>query len=369
MAPQEEFLSSHKLVDDDTLIGSSCFGRDSRSDLSSITSSIDSSSDDEHQRTATERFRYRVKGIKRVVKKLMERHGGSTRHPRVSKMIHKLEKLNPTHQPAKSSLLVGDFIAHSSPDFPGRIRRRAKGGSGDEDDEVVQYTLGRLSFGIFQPHSLVCTVRSVRNSIQVCEDSLLLAECRERENADIDIFHYPIIIDLTIHTPCGADLDAEMRHEAICYELPHNQRRLGVTFLGGSLMPSHSVSNNPELLAIWKDTFANAYTTAEEERSYMGRVVMLLMKWWLKLSTPTDEDAENSEEHIVRYEMKRRPKGHMDVLYLDEDLRVTRGNRGTVIVVERLPYDSTTTGTPASSPKAQANEQVPPVITNCNSAA
>jgi PAP_fibrillin len=160
---------------------------------------------------------------------------------------------------------------------------------------------------------------------------------------------------LTIHTPEGVDLDAEIRHEALCYEIPENDKRLGVIFLGGSLMPAFGVRSNPELLQTWKTTFANAYKNADEERSYVGRIMRLMMKWWLQLSIPTDEDAEKCALHSARYEMKRRPKGHMDVLYLDEELRVTRGNRGTLIVVERLPYGCTDEGLPLYTPASSSS--------------
>ena len=355
--------SQRKLVDDDTLIASNT---QSSTDTESTMSSSDASiqrDDDDHSlnhniissSTKCERSRFRVRGVKRLIKTLMHRHGGSTRHPRVAKLIEKLETLNPTEQPAKSHLLLGDFVAHSSPDFPGRIRRRkttsnnnnnnsssSSGGSNDvgldentkdEDDRVVQYALGRLSFGIFQPNHLVCTVRSVRNCIQICDNEELQEECGVRHRR---CFHYPIIIDLTIHTPYG-DLLAELRHEALCYETPNNDTRLGVTFLGGSLEPAYAVWSDPHLLELWKQTFANAYKIADEQRSYMGWALWLMAQWWFKLSTPTDEDANNSHHHSVRFDMKRRPKGHLDVLYLDEEMRVTRGNRGTLIVVERMP--------------------------------
>lgn len=104
-------------------------------------------------------------------------------------------------------------------------------------------------------------------------------------------------------------------------------------------MPSYSVRSDEFLLDLWKETFANAHAIAEQERTLLGKAFRLLLKWWLKLSTPTDEDAENDALHSVRYEMKRRPKGQLDVIYLDEDLRIARGNRGTGIVVERHTED------------------------------
>jgi len=38
----------------------------------------------------------------------------------------------------------------------------------------------------------------------------------------------------------------------------------------------------------------------------------------------------------VSFKMQRSPKGKLEVLYLDEELRITRGGRGTVVVCERL---------------------------------
>ncbi len=56
------------------------------------------------------------------------------------------------------------------------------------------------------------------------------------------------------------------------------------------------------------------------------------MKLAFKLTLPTDE---SDSESCARYEMKREPKGYFDILYVDEDLRITRGNRGTVVIVQR----------------------------------
>jgi PAP_fibrillin len=44
----------------------------------------------------------------------------------------------------------------------------------------------------------------------------------------------------------------------------------------------------------------------------------------------------NSETGEISFSMKRSPKGRLAILYLDEELRITRGERGTVLVFERL---------------------------------
>ncbi|WP_287521037.1 PAP/fibrillin family protein [Okeania sp. SIO2C2] len=43
----------------------------------------------------------------------------------------------------------------------------------------------------------------------------------------------------------------------------------------------------------------------------------------------------NTETGEISVTMKRSPKGRLEVLYLDEELRITRGEKGTVLVCER----------------------------------
>lgn len=276
----------------------------------------------------------KLKAAKSKLKTVLQQHKGSTKNADVMKAIHQLAAMNPTKNAAESPLLLGEFIAHTSPDFPGRIKPE-KG-----MENVVQYTLGRLSFGIFQPHHLKCTIRSVRNSIiENSEDDESEAAEAARDfsaaNGNCKTFTYPIQIDLTIHTPKG-DLPATMCHSAIAYVMPEHPDRLGVTFRGGSLAPTYAVSSDPELLALWKEVFEHAYSKAEKERSFMSSVLQFVFKKVFQLSTPTDDDLEDNDKHAVSFAMKRSPRGYLDVLYLDEDIRITRGNRGTIIVVERV---------------------------------
>ncbi len=46
--------------------------------------------------------------------------------------------------------------------------------------------------------------------------------------------------------------------------------------------------------------------------------------------------AMNSKTGAISFTMKRSPKGRLEILYLDEEMRITRGvERGTVLVCER----------------------------------
>jgi hypothetical protein len=259
-------------------------------------------------------------GLETSLKKLLKHHHGSTKHKEVRQAIDGLTPHNPTlTDPTSSPHWMGDFICHTIPEFPGRIH--------NEDPELIQYTLGRLSFGVFQPHNLVCTMRSVRQSIQLR---------RETKTGAFQSFEYPVMIDLTIHTPTGKDLPAIVSHDAICYKCPKRHDRVKVVFKGSTLMPSKEVLENESLLQVWMDTFQGAYAKAERERNILSRTLRGMMAWWFQMTFPDDEEMQRTRDHSVHFEMKRAPKGHLDVLYLSENTRITEGNRGTLVVVEPI---------------------------------
>jgi hypothetical protein len=268
--------------------------------------------------------RERRREIKARLKSLLAQHNGSTKHPDVVQAIEELSALNPTDDAANSALFLGEFHALTSPNFPGRINPN----KGQED--LVQYTLGRLSFNIFQPQKLVCTLRSVRNPVKLNPPV---------EGVGKKVWSYPLILDISIHTPLGEDLPATLENEATCYEHAEQKGRLMVAFSGGTLMPAEEVAINPSKLKIWARTFEGAYKKADEERSYIGRIFQFLIKLLLGLTLPTDHSLLKNSVH---FDLKRSPVGYLDVLYLDDDLRITKGNRGTLVVMERsnitLPY-------------------------------
>lgn len=251
------------------------------------------------------------------LKKLLKKHFGSTKNKEVRKAIDELTPHNPTADPAKSPYFIGDFICHTIPEFPGRIKT--------ENKEIIQYTLGRLSFGVFQPHNLVCTIRSVRQSIRVRLES---------KTGVFKTYEYPVMMDLTIHTPTGQDLPAIVSHFAVCYECPKQPKRLKVTFKGSTLTPSREVLRDPSLLELWMETFQGAYTTAEQQRNILSRTLRSMMAWWFQMTFPDDEEMAQSQDHSVHFEMKRAPRGFLDILYLSDTTRITKGNRGTLVVVE-----------------------------------
>lgn len=140
-------------------------------------------------------------------------------------------------------------------------------------------------------------------------------------------------MDLTIHAPEG-DLPAVVTHDAVCYECPKQRHRLKVTFKGSTLLPAREVLSNPELLQVWKDTFLGAYERAKKESNFLSKTLRGLLTWWFQMTLPSDDELANSEDFSVHFEMKRSPRGYLDILYMSETTRITKGNRGTLVVVE-----------------------------------
>jgi hypothetical protein len=257
--------------------------------------------------------------VKERLKSLLAQHNGSTEHPDVVQTIEELSALNPTVDAASSPLFLGEFYALTSPNFPGRFAPN----KGQED--LVQYTLGRLSFNIFQPNKLVCTLRSVRNPVKLNPP----VEGRHGKK----VWSYPLILDISIHSLLGEDLPATLENEATSYKHAKQKGRFMIAFSGGTLIPAKEVAMNPSKLKMWAQTFEGAYKKADEERSYIGRIFQYISKLLLGLTLPTDHSLlKNSSVH---FDLMRSPVGYLDVLYLDEDLRITKGNRGTLVVVER----------------------------------
>jgi hypothetical protein len=261
--------------------------------------------------------------LKAKLKSLLTKYNGCTKNNEVVDIVNRLAELNPTTQNcSQSDLFEGEFYTLTAPTFPGRLKALTK-----DQEDIVQYTLGRISFNIFQPNKLVCTLRSVRNPV-----NLRTVQTRDGRNT----FSYHLMLDITIHTPDGCDLPATMINEAYCYEHPDVNNRLMVTFTGGTLMPANEIVNDTTKLKLWETTFQGAYQKADEERSYLGWFFHYFLKLLLGLTFPSDT---NSQQDILKntfhFDMKRSPTGHMDILYLDEDLRITKGNRGTIVIAER----------------------------------
>jgi len=204
----------------------------------------------------------------------------------------------------------------------------------NESGGPAQFTLGRLSFNIFQPNKLVCTVKSIRN--------LVVEDDTKSDNGSG--FTYDFHVDLLVHARSDengeddADLEAIMINKGFCRPSPDVNNRMLVTFTGSSLVPKKKNDRASDVL--WAKNFENAYRIADRERTTAGWVLHYGLKWFLGLVHPTDASAPDGGAHGFFFEMKKPLSFYFDVLYLDKDIRITKGSRGTIVVVDRLNESS-----------------------------
>ena len=57
-----------------------------------------------------------------------------------------------------------------------------------------------------------------------------------------------------------------------------------------------------------------------------------LLKLFIELQPPSSMDINNS----INYSIQRPPTGFLDILFLDNTMRITKGNKNSIVVVERV---------------------------------
>jgi hypothetical protein len=81
----------------------------------------------------------------------------------------------------------------------------------------------------------------------------------------------------------------------------------------------------------WKAIFGEQ--SKPSRRSLKERLMTVVLKMMFGIVPPQRMDDKTGR---VSFKMRKSPKGKLELLYLDEELRITRGERGTVLVCERL---------------------------------
>jgi len=246
-----------------------------------------------------------VSEAKAAVRAALAANDGQTKAPAVVASIDALAAMNPTAAPARTTaLLLGEWRQINSPEYPGML--------GFDESGNPKYTLGRLAFNLFEPNDLVCSISDILNPL------------RAREGQP-EVIDYSIEIPLAFEGSDGAAVRGTLANFAECAMV--SDERISVKFLGGELRPADGTTCPPE----WADTFADALQTAK--RGVGTRLSGWLMKRMMGLERPT---GMASGTGVMSYSMSKAPKGWLDVMFLDDEWRITRGNRGSIVVAERV---------------------------------
>ena len=242
---------------------------------------------------------------KTALMEALKTSGGDTKNKLVVAAIEKLASLNPESVPTENgSLLEGNWLLINAPNFPGRI---------PDTQERYIYTLGRLAFNMFEPVGLLIEIERVLQPV------FPTGQGNERT--------HDIIVEFKTIDENIPELKGIVKNLAVCS--PKSQDTLQVQFTGGELIPQET--QDSETLAEWLAVFGQK--SPKSQLGFGQRVMSFFVKWMFGISKASDIDPQTGKSAFT---MNKSPQGLLKVLYLDDELRITRGNRGTVLVCQRL---------------------------------
>ena len=238
------------------------------------------------------------------LKNALAAHNGDTKHEAVVEAIAFLASLNPTNHPAENqALLEGNWLLINAPIFPDRLE--------DEENRYV-YTLGRLAFNKFEPVNLRVAIERVSQPVFATE----------KENE----YTHDIVVEFKIIDEGFPQLKGIVRNLAVCY--PLDRDTVQVRFTGGELTPKDN--QDPEQIKQWLNIFGNVQKTSQV--ALLDRLKFWFVQTMFGIGKVSAIDTETGKKSFA---IKKSPKGLLKLLYLDEELRITKGNRGTVLVCQR----------------------------------
>jgi len=251
------------------------------------------------------------------------------------------------YDPTKPQM-EGMWITLSKPQWSGCLGMKE-----DETERNFLYTLGRMSFDMFRPTELVCSIQGTFNPVHVVRSkdiptvpSKLKDEIRDEKKAVVRT--YDIVTAFTIEphnskydkkgpenhnnnsstrSPNHAvdhPIEALMTTYGYVLANPENPHRLTIWFTDGTIEVIHDAKS-------WRKVFSPTTlpkrTFREQVRVHVGAKVAV---------GAVPSQGEMEEDGRMSYHLKRPIGGHttayIDILYMDGTVRIAKANNGVVYV-------------------------------------
>ena len=253
-----------------------------------------------------------------------------------SESLKCLEKATRHNDPKEIDEIDGTWILISPPDYPSCLGTNMNG------DKL--YTLARMSFGMYQPGALLCSIQQQFNTISSVKNKAEMPEyvpTSLKKEVDDELGKcsgrmktYNIIASFTIE---GQDGDKALRGimTNYAYTLPDPSLpgRLSIWFTGGTIEPA---AEDEESVRAWKKAFGTLEDNSEDQGAdkalHLAQHILLGA-----VSEPMDEKG------VIGFHLKNPIGGHgsafCDIVYKDNDMRVMRGHSGSVFVFKRTEFN------------------------------
>lgn len=246
------------------------------------------------------------------------------------------------HVVADNDSVDGTWLTLSKPSFFGCL--------GENDSGDPMYTLGRMSFDMFSPTNLVCSLQGNFNPVEVVseEERKKMLECvpkalrEEVESGKTVLRTYHVVTAFTIEpaSPSFANAPNKDVHRPIKgimttfgYSLPDPEvaNRHSIWFTGGRIEPNNDAADTSEWLRL--------FALHPPSHSFGEKAKLLAVKLLMGATTPESLNQDGSMEYTFTRPLGGHGMAYVDVIYLDESLKIVRGHRGTIFVFSRLKQE------------------------------
>mmetsp|Transcript_15706 Transcript_15706/g.23413 ORF Transcript_15706/g.23413 Transcript_15706/m.23413 type:complete len:772 (+) Transcript_15706:97-2412(+) len=239
--------------------------------------------------------------------------------------------------PGGDKHLEGNWLTISRPNFSECLGTNTNGD--------YMYTLGRMSFDMFAPGNLVCSISGIFNSIQVessekCIGSVPKSLRDEVTKGNTILRRYDLVTAFKIepdsplfgsHSP-NRNVHRPLRGIITTYGHvlpdPKKRNRLSIWFSGGKIEPSAEQQD----LELWKKAFGGGIL----KRQLQEKARILAAKLLLGATVPSAIEEDGSMEFVLGRPIGGHGSAYVDVLYLDDNLRIVQGQRGSLFVMTRV---------------------------------
>jgi hypothetical protein len=292
-----------------------------------------------------------VKRAKLALLQELAKTGGDTTTPAFKQCLEQLTLWNSLDgfdarkKPSRrdeSAKLEGTWITLSKPQFSECL--------GTTENEEFLYSLGRMSFDMFLPTKLVCSIQGTFNRVKLLrrKDVDLIKHVPASLKAELDeknkvIRTYDIVTAFTIEAAkpetetdspnieINKPIKGLMTTNGYVLANPQKTDRLSIWFTGGAIECNGDCDEDT---ARWKKLFGNKKVPArqfwEKTRYFAANVLM-----GAKAAEKMEPDGKLS------YSLERPIGGHdtayVDLLYLDSTLRIARSHNGIIYAFGRVP--------------------------------
>lgn len=243
---------------------------------------------------------------------------------------------------AEESQLEGMWVSLSKPKFFDCL--------GCNQDGDFLYSLGRMSFDMFRPTKLVCSIQGTFNPVHVVrsKDRAKIIETapkslkKELQKGEGVLRTYQIVTAFSIE-PWAPDMGLKSPNKRVDHQIrallttdsyvlanPEKPNRLSIWFTGGSIEVNNIDCDDSQ---VWHQIFTEA-----PKRDLVEKLRVAAAKLAMGATIPEKMEQDGK----MSYSLKRPIGGHdtasVDLLYLDDTIRIARSNTGSVHVMARVPY-------------------------------